>query len=257
MTHHHTYHHNHAGGKPRHAVSNYGPRRKFEKRTFDTRESVHLFPSLLAPPSFDMWSQGLRPLIAALSVNDKTCQRFGSLGIGNLATNIANQVKIVQEGAVHPLVALVGDTHKDAEARRYATLAIANLASTVGNHPALIEEGALHAMFSLSNSPDVQSQYYVAYSLANLAANERTHHQMVMEGGLQYVASRCIMRNEFVHFIVLSPKLKIPTFTAINRPLIALSYSSSADVQHQSAAALRGLAVNDANKMKSESGYGH
>ena len=92
---------------------------------------------------------------------------------------MANQVKIVQEGAVRPLIALVGDMNAETEARRYATLALANLASTIGNHPAILEEKALHALFTLSNSPDVLSQYYVAYALSNLASNERNHAHIV------------------------------------------------------------------------------
>ena len=66
---------------------------------------------------------GLRPMVHGIQNDNVTCQRFGALGIGNLATNVANQVKIVQEGAVRPLIALVGDMNAETEARRYNTRA--------------------------------------------------------------------------------------------------------------------------------------
>ena len=45
-----------------------------------------------------------------------------------------NQVKIVQKGGLSPIVALVGDPHREEMAKRYGALALANVAATIGNH---------------------------------------------------------------------------------------------------------------------------
>ena len=102
-------------------------------------------------------------------MDDINCQRFAALCLANLATTIASQIKVVQAGAIRPLVALARSPSAQLEARRYAVLALANLSATVANHAIMIEEGTLHALFSLSNSPDAMSQYYVGCALANLA----------------------------------------------------------------------------------------
>ncbi len=44
-----------------------------------------------------MKEAGLGPLVAAISTTDPLCHRFASLALANLATNVANQITIVQE----------------------------------------------------------------------------------------------------------------------------------------------------------------
>ena len=111
----------------------------------------------------------LQPMVGALEKDDVNCQRFAALCLANLATTVASQVKVVQAGAIRPLITLARDARSQLEARRYAVLAIANLSATIANHAAMLEEGALQALFSLSNSPDAMSQYYVGCALANLS----------------------------------------------------------------------------------------
>jgi hypothetical protein len=53
--------------------------------------------------------------------------RFASLCIANLATTVAAQVKVIQAGAVRPLIALGTNSAFQIESRRYAVLALGNL----------------------------------------------------------------------------------------------------------------------------------
>lgn len=135
--------------------------------------------------------------------------RFASLCIANLATTVAAQVKVIQAGAVRPLIALGTNAAFQIESRRYAVLALgkfypiffvtsihgfsceckhifqANLTSTVANHLTIVEDGALLAFFSLCNSPDLMSQYYVGCALANLSCSTANHHLITEHGGIQ------------------------------------------------------------------------
>ena len=70
----------------------------------------------------------------AIEHDSNICQRFGALGLANLASSVPNQVKIVQKGGLSPIVALVGDPHREETAKRYGALALANVAATIGNH---------------------------------------------------------------------------------------------------------------------------
>ena len=48
----------------------------------------------------------LGALVLALGSSEFNCQRFSALCIANLATTVAAQVKVIQAGAVRPLIAL-------------------------------------------------------------------------------------------------------------------------------------------------------
>ena len=65
----------------------------------------------------------LEPLIPTLSSPDFLCQRYAAMGIGNLATNMANQEKILQEGALQPLLSLARRDNGDLDSQRYAVFA--------------------------------------------------------------------------------------------------------------------------------------
>jgi hypothetical protein len=51
--------------------------------------------------------------------------------LANLATTVAAQVKIIQSGAVRPLIDMGMNTSNQIEARRYAVLALANLTGKI------------------------------------------------------------------------------------------------------------------------------
>lgn len=60
----------------------------------------------------------LLSLITALSSPDFLCQRYASMGIGNLACNPSNQMKIIQEGALNMLMSLAKFENGDLESQR-------------------------------------------------------------------------------------------------------------------------------------------
>jgi hypothetical protein len=50
--------------------------------------------------------------------DDVNCQRFAALCVANLATTVASQIRVVQAGAIGPLIALSADPKCQLEARR-------------------------------------------------------------------------------------------------------------------------------------------
>ena len=68
----------------------------------------------------------LPALVGSISSRELNCQRYSSLCLANLATTVAAQVKIIQCGAVRPLIAMGMNTQNQIEARRYAVLALAS-----------------------------------------------------------------------------------------------------------------------------------
>ena len=91
------------------------------------------------------------PLIAGIQSDNSVAQRFGALGVANLASMTANQIKIVTSGATESIVRLVADPTKETGSRRYAALAIANLTATVGNHKALQAHNVCEALFQMTS----------------------------------------------------------------------------------------------------------
>lgn len=68
----------------------------------------------------------LPALVGSISSRELNCQRYSSLCLANLATTVAAQVKIIQCGAVRPLIAMGMNPANQIEARRYAVLALAS-----------------------------------------------------------------------------------------------------------------------------------
>ena len=58
--------------------------------------------------------------MAAMASPDYLCQRYATMGLGNLACHPANQKKIVQEGALPALLSIARFENGDLESQRYA-----------------------------------------------------------------------------------------------------------------------------------------
>jgi hypothetical protein len=69
----------------------------------------------------------LPALVGSINSRELNCQRYSSLCLANLATTVAAQVKIIQCGAVRPLINLALNPNNQIEARRYAVLALASM----------------------------------------------------------------------------------------------------------------------------------
>ena len=60
----------------------------------------------------------LMTLIGSLASPDFLCQRYAALGVGNLACNPVNQMRIIQEGSLPPLISLAKFENGDLESQR-------------------------------------------------------------------------------------------------------------------------------------------
>ena len=68
--------------------------------------------------------------------------RYAALGVANLASNPANQDRVLAEGALLPLVSLGGGDNGDLATRRFALAALASVAAARTTHPMLNEGSA-------------------------------------------------------------------------------------------------------------------
>ena len=102
------------------------------------------------------------------------------MGIGNLATNLANQEKILQEGALQPLMSLANLDNGDKETQRYAVFALTNVCATRFNHPQVVECGVVKLFAKLMENDDIEIRNSSFFGIANLASNG-ANHQVIMQ----------------------------------------------------------------------------
>lgn len=103
-------------------------------------------------------------------MEDIECQEYAAFSLAHLASNRDNQVKLVNMGAVRPLVAMLSS---DAEPKHYAGLALLKLADNFENHLKIAEEGGIQALLRLgrTRSTDDQLQHKAALTLGQIASN--------------------------------------------------------------------------------------
>ena len=176
-----------------------------ERRREAIRAIANLSSELdLAP---DVATAGvLVPLVDQLTSNDPRCRHYGALAISNLSSHETNLERIVREGAVGPLLALVekgllmrnkssctaGETEEGASMTssdndtmatytgRFALSALANLAASHRNHSALLESEEdvrgvvlLSLLEELTTRKDIDTivSSSTVLCIANLASN--------------------------------------------------------------------------------------
>lgn len=106
------------------------------------------------------------------------------MGVGNLATNLGNQEKIINEGALQPLLSLARRDNGDLESQRYAVFALTNVAATRSNHARLIGAGVCELMAALLEVDDVEIRNSAAFCVGNFASNPDNHATLLDEGVL-------------------------------------------------------------------------
>lgn len=106
------------------------------------------------------------------------------MGVGNLATNLGNQEKIINEGALQPLLSLARRDNGDLESQRYAVFALTNVAATRSNHARLIGAGVCELMAALLEADDVEIRNSAAFCVGNFASNPDNHATLLDEGVL-------------------------------------------------------------------------
>lgn len=115
---------------------------------------------------------------------DPTTKRYAAMGVGNLATNLGNQEKIINEGALQPLISLAGRDNGDLESQRYAVFALTNVAATRSNHARLIGAGVCELVAALLEADDVEIRNSAAFCVGNFASNPDNHPTLLDEGVL-------------------------------------------------------------------------
>lgn len=106
------------------------------------------------------------------------------MGVGNLATNLGNQEKVLNEGALQPLLSLARRDNGDLESQRYAVIALTNVAATSSNHARLISAGVSELMSGIIEDDDVEIQNSAAFCVGNFASNPDNHATLLGEGVL-------------------------------------------------------------------------
>ena len=101
------------------------------------------------------------------------------MGVGNLAANQANQKKIMQEGALPPLLSLARFENGDLESQRYAALAITNLSATKASHLVMVDSNTLHLMTTLLDHLNIEIRNTAAFSIANFSSNPNSHQRII------------------------------------------------------------------------------
>jgi hypothetical protein len=117
---------------------------------------------------------------------DRTLQEHSAVIIRNISVNEENKIKIVEEGALEPLAALLRTP--DLKIQEIAVGCIRNLSVNPGNKVAIVQEGALPALpslIALLSSTDERIQEQAAVSLRNLSVNPQNEIQIVQDGGLR------------------------------------------------------------------------
>lgn len=101
---------------------------------------------------------------------DIECQEYAAFSLAHLSSNREYQVRLVELGAVRPLVGMLAC---DAEPKHYAGLALLKLADNFENHLRIAEEGGIQALLRLgrTRSTDEQLQHKAALTVGQLATN--------------------------------------------------------------------------------------
>lgn len=106
------------------------------------------------------------------------------MGVGNLATNLGNQEKILNEGALQPLLSLARRDNGDLESQRYAVFALTNIAATSSNHARLFSAGVCEIAAALLEADDVEIRNSAAFCVGNFASSPDNHATLLDEGVL-------------------------------------------------------------------------
>mmetsp|Transcript_40949 Transcript_40949/g.49695 ORF Transcript_40949/g.49695 Transcript_40949/m.49695 type:complete len:793 (-) Transcript_40949:484-2862(-) len=147
----------------------------------------------------------LQPVIDLLSSDCKDSQREAALLLGQFAAvpqpiepppgNNGNptaasdevkdfyKVRIVQRGAVRPLIELLGS--EDPQVPEMAAFALGRLAQNTDNQAGIAQQGALKPLLALLDSGNDNVQHNAAFALYGLAENEDNVASIIREGGVR------------------------------------------------------------------------
>nr|XP_008362664.2 kinesin-like protein KIN-UC isoform X2 [Malus domestica] len=128
---------------------------------------------------------GLQKILQLLTSEDIDVQTHAVKVVANLAAEDTNQAKIVEEGGLDALLALLRSS-QNTTILRVASGAIANLAMNEVNQGLIMSRGGAQLLAeTASNTNDPQTLRMVAGALANLCGNEGLHTMLKEDGGIK------------------------------------------------------------------------
>ncbi|XP_022861983.1 kinesin-like protein KIN-UC isoform X3 [Olea europaea var. sylvestris] len=128
---------------------------------------------------------GIPKILSLLTSRDVDVQIHAVKVVANLAAEDINQEKIVQEGGLDALLALL-ESSQNPTALRVASGAIANLAMNEMNQSLITSKGGAQLLANIaSKTDDPQTLRMVAGAIANLCGNEKLHVMLKEDGAIK------------------------------------------------------------------------
>lgn len=200
-------------------------------------------------------------LTLILQSSDAEALRLACLCLANVASCPTSRVRIVEEGALPPLVKFFkdDDNENDAIAKQYAAMTIGNLAAEPENHEEIVQLGTIEPLVKLLDPEMVHSGVYCAFALANLSVNNEYRPLIVDEGAIpRLIALACCkelsaQRQSLacLRGICISPDNRIIVVKeGMLDPLVLMARSDEPDIQREVAAAFCALSATPENKVE-------
>lgn len=145
--------------------------------------------------------KAIRVLVSLMKSNSDKVKCQACLAIRNLASDEANQGKIVESGGLEALVPLLSS--KDIDTVTAAVAALRNLSIRKGNEVPIVQSGSLpqlSQLLSLQECPEIQC--HAAGTLRNLAAEDQ--YTPIMESGCLLALAERLRDSQHVSGDVLS-----------------------------------------------------
>ncbi|KAH7282645.1 hypothetical protein KP509_35G041600 [Ceratopteris richardii] len=128
---------------------------------------------------------GLHKILSLLDSPDMDVRVHALKVVANLASEEANQKKIVEVGGLKSLLDLL-QSSEDETIRRVAAGAVANLAMNETNQELIMAQGGIRLLaIAGSDAEDPQTLRMVAGALANLCGNDKLQSKLSKEGGIK------------------------------------------------------------------------
>ncbi|KAL3789563.1 hypothetical protein ACHAWO_009126 [Cyclotella atomus] len=127
----------------------------------------------------------MRSLISFLCNGDSTTHRmFGSVAIGNIASDVNLQAPIFDSGAVKSLIELSDKKEQDQESQRCMAYAVCNLSAETRNRMSIITQGGLASIMYLCRTRDISDMLAALSTLRGLSACDEARRLILEEGVL-------------------------------------------------------------------------
>lgn len=203
---------------------------------------------------------GTRSLLELLRRSqDAEAQRFSALCIANCASAVFTRLKIVEDGALEPLITLIKDDDADMIVRQYCAMGLGNLAAEPDNHDELVKLDGITALVILLKTSDIESGRYAAFALSNIAANANLRDQVVQSGAVPaLIALACcedpnVQRQSLscIRGLCITPVYRIQVIRdGFLDPLVLMARSDDVNLLREVSAALNCLSSMEENKME-------